>query len=175
MRELVQSDAPPYVPPGRPVPRFVAGLLAVAAVLVGVAVLGPFHARVDVAVGEWRNVGDRAVVRGTVTNTGRFPIEAQAFTGQGLLEPAPLLDADVTSPEIEAGLPLGSVRLDPGASIVVTAELRPDCAAYLGGPGGPPLELETEVLLGFRRSAAVGGSSVGDPLSQIAGTVCQGE
>lgn len=169
MTDPVHSDVAPYVPPGRPVPRFVLLIGVVAALLVVVAVVGPFTARVDVTVPEWRVDGDRAIAHVALTNRGRFAVEASELNGQGLREPAPFLElvAETAGGELDAGAPLGTVRIETNETVDVAVVLVPDCDQYRAG-SVPALELDVTVPIGRTRVVRV----AGDGQAFVAGTIC---
>ncbi len=150
MNELAVSDASPYIPPGRPVRRFVSGIALVSALLVAIALIGPLRADLDMDVPYWQIDGDRASAQIEVTNDGRFAVDVTGFDGRGLREPAPV----------------DRVRVEPGETVTVTAVLIPACGEY-SGVFGPPLELEAEVMFGLGRT--VRGNTVIDSVAQ---TVC---
>ncbi len=150
MPELAESDADPYVPPGRPVPRFVAGIVVVAAALVAIALVGPLRADLDVTVPQWEVRGDRALSQIAITNAGRFPVDVTGIGGAGLREPSTI----------------DNVRVDAGETVTITATLVLDCEQHFGG-FGPPLEIEAEVLLGLERTVQVGLA-----MDSLADTVC---
>jgi hypothetical protein len=170
MRELVPSEAAPYVPPGHPVPRFVAALVVVALALGVLAVVGPFRPQVAVTSVTWRSDGDRAVVLASITNDGMQAVTVTGLDGVGLREPPPLLGASgdaALAAGVEPGPALDGLRLDAGETRMLTTVVRPACSYYVGS-GGPPIEVDVEIVLGLTRTVDAGGFQMG----QIADTIC---
>lgn len=165
----VESELPPYVPPGRPVPRFLAAIGGVTAVLLGLVVVGPLRADVSATIPEWTVTGERAVAVISISNHGRLPVEVTGVDGPMLTSPAPLLDdSGAAAARLAPGDPLGEVQIQPGETVSVTAVLEPDCEAFFGRTTHP-FDLEVEVALGLRRTVHVdapvgdwGGNAVAD-------------
>ena len=167
MNQLVPSDVTPYIPPGRPVPRFVAALGVLAAGLVALMAIGPLRLDLEVPGSRWTVSADGTTANAVfaVQNHGRFAVEVGSMHGAALLSGAvPRSLPPEESETVVLGDPLDPVRIGAGASGEVGYELVFDCDQFPeSSPGfGIPARLDVRTVAGVHRTIDVDVESIAD-------------
>ncbi len=164
--EPIVSDTTPYVPTGRPVPKFVGALVVL--FLLGIAIYGSGLFRNQLQANgsggsSFDEITMEAVAFIEVENRGLLPATIVEVGGDTFAELHGLteIDEDDNGSVSLDGIPavIEPVKIGPGATALVAFSYRVDCSEFNVGDM-PSLELTVENTLGTRRTMTVNQAAV---------------